>query len=161
MPPSPDIEELKAKLGVSLSDNPLLIRALTHGSVNETGGRLKSNQKLAFLGDAVIGLAIREYIFREGPNESLERLSTQKDGEVKNRRLAQLARTISLGGHLILGKGAEKERDQDSVLATAFEAVLGAIFFEKGFGAASDCTLRILRRAIPAQVEATKAMASV
>lgn len=149
MPPPCSVEALKARLGVSLSDGPLLEQALTHGSINETGGRIESNRKLAFLGDAVIGLAIRDRIYRDGPDASLDKLSRDKDQEVRNKRLAELARAVALRDCIIAGKGAEKEKDQDSVLATALEAVIGAIFFEKGFGPAAECVLRIAKRRPP------------
>ncbi|MBI2076948.1 MAG: hypothetical protein HYT80_01060 [Euryarchaeota archaeon] len=139
---------MKARLGVSLSDALLLQRALTHGSVNQTGRPVvKTNRELAFLGDAVIELAIRDRVFKDRPDASLEKLSITSDKEVRNTRLAELARTISLEDYVEFGKGQGNAKDKDSVLATALEAVFGAIFFEKGFSAAADCVLRILRPA--------------
>lgn len=150
-----DVKELEAKLGVEFSEKGILERALTHGSINQTGGSTEPNKKLAFLGDAVIELVIREHVFKTGQDSTLGKLSMDADEEVRNQRLAERARGISLGRFLRLGPGAERERDQDSVLATALEAVFGAVFKEHGYEAASTLATRVLLPAaeIPASTK--------
>lgn len=143
---APDIDGLRRKLGISASDAPLLEEALTHGSVNQTGGPpVKSNVTLAFLGDAVIELAIRDRNFRDREGASLGDLSMGADDEVRNKRLAEFARVIDLGDYIDLGKGAESERNGDKVLASALEAVMGAVFLGKGFEAAARCAMNVLK----------------
>lgn len=143
---SQDLDALRARLGISASDAPRLEEALTHGSVNQTGGPPRSsNVKLAFLGDAVIELAIRDRMFRDRGGASLGELSMGADDEVRNRRLAEFARAIHLGGYIDLGKGAQNVRDQDRLLATALEAVVGAVFLGKDFQAAARCAMAVLK----------------
>lgn len=145
---SADFATLQGHLGVTIPFTPYLERALTHGSVNQIAGTAReSNRSLAFLGDAVIELAIRHRDFTEGKGAKVGALSIQADEAVRNRKLAERARAISLGDYIELGKGAERERNEDSVLATALEAVLGAVSIEKGFKEATDCALRLLPRA--------------
>jgi ribonuclease III len=140
-----DLEELRARLGIAMTDAPRLEEALVHGSVNQTGGpAVPTNARLAFLGDAVIELAIRHDRFNTDGAASIGELSIKADEAVRNRRLAEIARSVSLGRYIDLGKGARAESDRESVLATAFEAVIGAIFVEKGFPTASCCALRII-----------------
>lgn len=140
-----DLSALRSRLGIVPEDAPRLGEALTHGSVNQTGGRAATNARLAFLGDAVIELAIRDSRSRADANASLGALSIRADEDVRNRRLAASARTIDLGDYIEFGKGAMGERDTESVLATALEAVIGAIFVERGFVPAAACALRVIK----------------
>lgn len=106
-----DIDGLRAKLGIIASDAPRLEEALTHGSVNQTGGPpVKSNVTLAFVGDAVIELAVRDRMLNDRQDALLGELSTKSDEDVRNERLAERARTIQLGDYIDLGKGAQTER---------------------------------------------------
>ncbi|MFH0993705.1 MAG: ribonuclease III [bacterium] len=124
--------ELEAYFGLSFKDETLLERALTHSSyANEQ--HTKSNQRLEFLGDAVIDLAVGKYLFDKMPDD--EGVLTKKRAqEVCEASLAEFARSFHLGDYLRLGKGEEKNqgRERPAVLADAFEAFLGAIFLDKG-----------------------------
>ncbi len=124
--------ELEAYFGLSFKDESLLERALTHSSfANEQ--HTKSNQRLEFLGDAVIDLAVGKYLFDKLPDD--EGVLTKKRAqEVCEASLAEFARSFHLGDYLQLGKGEEKNqgRERSAVLADAFEAFLGAIFLDKG-----------------------------
>lgn len=142
---APELEALRTKLGITPADAPRLAEALTHGSVKQEGRRAVTNDRLAFLGDAVIELAIRADHVAAHPNASLGELSMKADEWAPDQHLATAARSIGLGAYLQLGKGAESERDTDSVLATALEAVIGAIFDAEGFTAAAACALRVIK----------------
>ena len=141
---SPDMEGLQARLGLQLSPD-ILAMALTHASVNqEPGKRMPTNVRLAFLGDAVIELAVRDKLYEDKAQARIGALSMEADKVVRNQRLAECARSIQLQGYLDLGKGAETERERESILATALEALVGAVFHEKGFEQAARTTLAIL-----------------
>lgn len=133
MPPSP-YDDLEAKLGYSFRDSDLLRAALVHTTyLNEhpTPG-LERITRLAFLGDAVVELAVRSAFMLEMKNQPRGVLSVASDKVVTNEALADLARRIDLGRWLALGKGEKQSGGQDKtrVLAEAFEAVAGAIYLD-------------------------------
>jgi len=126
--------------------NPDLLRmALTHPSVAHEQGRLvQHNQRLEFLGDAVLGLVLARELYEKFPDADEGLLTKSRAKLVNCRALAERARAISLGAHLILGHGEETHggRKRQSALADAFEALLGAIFLDGGFDAACAFVLR-------------------
>ncbi len=135
MPPA---EVFFPPLGLSLPAE-LLQEALTHAShANETG--LPSNERLEFLGDAVLSLAVTEILFHRFPEREEGELTKVRAVVVSRPVLAEVARRLGLGPHLLLGKGAEEmgARERPSVLASALEALLGAVFLSHGYGAARD-----------------------
>lgn len=127
------LKALEAKYGLQFANFDLLVRAMTHSSyANETG--TKSNERLEFIGDAVLDLAVGRFLFDHLPND--EGVLTKKRAqEVCESSLHQYAKSMRLGEYLLLGKGEEKSggREKPAVLADAFEAFLGAIFLDKGF----------------------------
>jgi len=127
-----NLAELQAFFGLSFKDVSLLEQALTHSSYAYENGK-PSNQRLEFVGDAVIGLAVGRYLYDHMQDD--EGVLTKKRAqEVCESSLAGFARSFNLGDYLYLGRGEEKNlgRDRQAVLADAFEAFLGAIFLDKG-----------------------------
>ncbi len=134
------MEGLQRSLGYTFKDRDLLITALTHRSfLPETGRPLPDNERLEFLGDAVLELAISDLLFRRfGDTYKEGDLTKMRAYLVSETRLVFLARTIGLGRYLFMGRGEEKcgGRTRPSILADAFEATVGAIYIDGGFRSA-------------------------
>jgi len=128
-------EALEETLGVHFRDAGILKLALTHRSyIYETpGAGLSSNERLEFLGDAILNCICADYLYRSFPELSEGDLSDVRAVLVRGETLAQFAREIDLGPHLILGKGEAKSGLSQRVLAATFEAILGAIYLDQGF----------------------------
>jgi ribonuclease-3 len=123
--------------------NRLIYRtALTHRSVlhdhHGDADRPESNQRLEFLGDAVLDLLISEHLFKQFPGSDEGHLSSNRAKIVNRKSLAAFARELQLGEHLIIGESADKQkiRDSESALADAFEALVGAIYLDQGLAGA-------------------------
>lgn len=140
----PALEELLDALDVEFDDPALLARALTHRSYAFEEGGLPTNERLEFLGDAVIALVVTDEIFHSHPDEAEGRLAKLRAAAVKTATLADIARGLELGRHVRLGRGeaASGGGDKDSILADTFEAVVGAYYLDQDFTAAE----RLLRR---------------
>jgi ribonuclease III len=131
--------EFQARLGFRFRDEGLLRLALTHPSVaHETGTPSPHNQRLEFLGDAVLQLVLTRELYERFPAFDEGPLTKARAKLVNRRTLAEHARVLGLGAHLILSRGEEINggRERGSTLADAFEALLGAIFLDGGFEAA-------------------------
>jgi ribonuclease-3 len=142
---------LQTRLGRSFHDERLLRLALTHPSLaHESGEPTPHNQRLEFLGDAVLQLVLTEKLYAHFPAFDEGQLSKSRAKLVNGETLAGLGRTLGLGRYLILSRGEEGNggRDRSSTLADAFEAVLGAIFLDAGWGAVRDFILREFEPAI-------------
>ena len=127
---------LVERIDYRFSDPVLLREALTHKSFsNEQAQPLADNERLEFLGDAVLGLAVGHFLFRHFFRISEGELSRIRAEVVNEPSLAAAARTLGIGECLLLGKGEERSggRDKDSLIADGFEALLGAIFCDGGF----------------------------
>jgi ribonuclease-3 len=125
-------------------DENLLRLALTHPSVaHESGVAMAHNQRLEFLGDAVLSLVLTQKLYEQFPALDEGPLTKARAKLVNRQSLAGRARSLGLGAHLILSRGEEMSggRDRDSALADAYEAILGAIFLDGGFDAARDFIL--------------------
>jgi ribonuclease-3 len=134
---------------VRFADAALLERALVHSSyVNENPqAGLESNERLEFLGDAVLGLAVADDLFTTHPEMDEGKLTELRTHLVRRDTLAKAARRLRLGGELRLGRGEESGggRNRPTNLSHAYEAVVGAIFLDSGFEAARAFVLRSLR----------------
>jgi ribonuclease III len=134
------VKVLEERLGVAFSTREFAATALVHKSYcNEKKHEtVKDNERLEFLGDAVVDLLVGEALMERHPLASEGELSKLRASLVNEEGLANVARKIALGELLLLGKGEENTngRDKSSVLADAFEAVLGALFLENGIAAA-------------------------
>jgi ribonuclease-3 len=132
--------ELAAALGIDI-DPDLLRRALTHRSYAYEHGGLPHNERLEFLGDAVLGIVVTEALYRGHPDLSEGKLAKLRASVVNMRALAGIARGIGsdgLGGYVLLGRGEEGTggRDKASILADTLEALFGAIYLEVGLAGA-------------------------
>lgn len=116
--------------------NPLLLqRALTHRSyLNEHPQELEDNERLEFLGDAVLGFLVGELLYRRYPKMSEGQLTSVRSELVRERQLAELAQDLSIGDQMRLGKGTVQDggRQNSSLLSDTFEAVIGAYFLDSG-----------------------------
>ncbi|MCS6913905.1 MAG: ribonuclease III [Myxococcales bacterium] len=128
--------KLVAQLGYQFRDEGLLRTALTHRShVNENPGAGPHNERLEFIGDAVLGLAVAHLLMEFCPERSEGELSQLRSRLVSEPALAALARRLDLGQWLFLGRGEENNggRYKPSLLADAYEAIMGAVYFDGGF----------------------------
>jgi ribonuclease-3 len=139
-------------LGYSFRDPALLQSALIHTSyVNERPGReLESNERLEFLGDAVLGVVVAHRLYELRPESAEGELTVLRAWLVRQSTLARWARQMALGGHLMLGRGESRGggRDRPALLSRGFEAVLGAIYLDGGLEAASTVLLPFIDQEI-------------
>ena len=133
------MELLESVLGHTFRDRTLLTQALTHASLGyERQHTLPDNQRLEFLGDAVLQLLLSELLYKRYRNADEGMLTKVRAQFVSTKALAQVARRLNLGGFLLMGRGEESHggRERDSSLADALEAIIGAIFLDGGLEAA-------------------------
>ncbi len=147
-----DRAALVEALGIELPDE-LLTMALTHRSYSYENGGLPTNERLEFLGDAVLGLTVTEELYHRHPDRSEGDLAKLRASIVNTQALADVGRTLSddgLGAHLLLGKGEENSggADKSSILADGVESLLGAIYLEHGLAGAREVILRLFRSLI-------------
>ncbi|GAA3924838.1 ribonuclease III [Microbacterium soli] len=137
-------EALIEKLGVGI-DAELLERALTHRSYAYEHGGIPHNERLEFLGDSVLGIAVTVMLFTTLPDLDEGELAKRRASVVSTVALAEVARGIGLGDHVRLGRGEEQTggRDKDSILADTMEAVFGATYLSAGPDAAEALVLRL------------------
>jgi ribonuclease-3 len=138
------LEELQARLGYRFRDVELLRLALTHPSIaHEQGPPVQTNQRLEFLGDAVLQLALTHELYSKFPDYGEGPLTKGRAKLVNRRSLAERARHLGLGTHLLMSKGEELSggRERPSALADTFESLLGAIFLDAGFEEAREFIL--------------------
>jgi ribonuclease-3 len=134
-------------MGVDLPDELLTI-ALTHRSFSYENGGLPTNERLEFLGDAVLGLVVTEELYHRHPDRTEGDLAKLRASVVNTHALADVGRHLSeggLGAHLLLGKGEEHSggADKSSILADGVESLLGAIYVEHGITVAREVILRL------------------
>ncbi len=138
---------LERKLGIKLHDGDLLLQALTHTSyAHEYADEgAADNERLEFLGDAVLELVAAEVLYRRNPEAGEGSLTLDRAAVVSTGALAAAARRIDLGKYLRVGRGVEKTggRDLDSLLANSLEAVIGAIYLDLGFDATAGVFERL------------------
>lgn len=143
-----DLATLQKILGVSFNDLSLLEQALVHGSyINENPGVARtSNERLEFLGDAVLDLIVAEKLYQDFPQFSEGEMTKLRSALVRRDALFHMARTIELGDYLYMGKGevASGGRYKPANLAGALEAVIAAIYLDQGLAATASFVLRLL-----------------
>jgi ribonuclease-3 len=153
---SSGLEDLQKRLGHTFADQDLLRLALTHASFgHEKRQRVPDNQRLEFLGDAVLQLAVTTELFRRFPEMPEGRLTVLRARLVNRQHLQSLAQELNLGDHLILGRGEvnSQGRERPSILADAMEALLGALYAEVGWEPARLIILRLLEPSLAAIVD--------
>ena len=153
-----DLAVLQKKLGVTFHDVRLLHTALIHTSyANEAPGRVMHNERLEFLGDAVLELASSTYLYTHFPSLPEGELTKTRASIVCSAALAKIAARLGLGEYLLLGHGEEMSggRARTTNLEDAFEAVLGAIYLDQGWETARDYALRQLKGSFLDEFEVT------
>lgn len=132
---------LKANFDYTFDDSSLLVRALTHRSAEGN-----NNERLEFLGDAVLDFVVSDMVYRRYPDATEGELSRLRASLVRDSTLAAVATSIGLGDHLILGPGELKSGGfrRSSILADALEAIFGAIYLDRGFGVADRVIRHLL-----------------
>ncbi|WKD57427.1 Ribonuclease 3 [Corynebacterium capitovis DSM 44611] len=146
-----DHAPLLARLGAPV-DPELLRLALTHRSFANEHDHLPNNERLEFVGDAVLGLSVANELFDRHPSRPESDLSPMRSRVVSRYALADVAREIGLGDHILLGKGEEVTggRAKESILADTTEALLGAIYRQNGF----EVTRAVILRLFAAKIDA-------
>lgn len=145
-----DLATLEGVLGIAFRDLSLLQQSLVHSSyLNENpDSSLPSNERMEFLGDAVLGLVVAEKVYTEFPDLSEGELTRLRSALVRRETLTRLAASLGLGNYLLLGRGEEGSggRRRPRNLACALEALLGAILLDRGFDVAREFILRLIER---------------
>jgi ribonuclease-3 len=143
-PSMADRGALEVALGVTV-DPALFERALTHRSFAYENGGLPTNERLEFLGDSVLGLIVTDTLFRGHPDLPEGQLAKLRAAVVNMRALAGVARQLDLGAYIRLGRGEEGTggRDKASILADTLEAVIGAVYLDRGLKAADALVHRL------------------
>lgn len=148
------MKQLQQKIGYEFKDTHLLKNALTHSSyANETHNPEMSNERLEFLGDAVLSIIVSDYLFdqfRHIPEGELTRL---RAASVCERSLCEFAKKLGLGHHLFLSRGEQNTggRQRPSILADAFEALIAALYLDGGIEVARRFVLSFVKESIDGQ----------
>jgi len=142
-----DITKLEERLGYNFKDKQLIIEALTHKSYKKP----YNNERLEFLGDAVLDLIVGEYLFKKFPDSDEGTLSKIRASIVNENGFASLAKEIGLGEFLYLSTAEEnnKGRYKTSLLSNAFEAIMGALYLEAGLEKARDIVISLIEKKYP------------
>ncbi|MBE6958522.1 MAG: ribonuclease III [Ruminococcaceae bacterium] len=150
------MNELEKAIGYSFKDITLLQNALCHSSyANERWhDSLKSNERLEFLGDSVLGMVVADHLYRTFPNRPEGELTRMRADMVCEKSLAVVANQLELGKHLMLGRGEELSggRGRDSILADAVESVIAACYLDGGM----DAGVQFIKKFILVNVPVTK-----
>ncbi len=143
-----ETEQLQKNLGYTFKNPLLLENALTHSSyANEKGGDYKSNERLEFLGDSILGFLSANYFYKHFTGSEGE-MTKHRSARVCEGALSVFAKELQIGEALLLGKGEIRMggREKPSILADAFEAVLAAVYLDGGLGEANKIVLRFIPR---------------
>lgn len=136
-----DLLKLENSIGLHFKDKDLLLLAFVHKSyVNENEAQAHTNERLEFLGDAVLELVVTEYLFKNYPEKTEGELTNWRSALVKGKNLAKVARHLGLGEYLMLSRGEDLSggRDKDYLLANTTEAFIGAIYLDQGYEKAKE-----------------------
>ena len=140
-----DFEALETRLAYPFKNKSLIVEALSHSSyVNEQNRpELRDNERMEFLGDAVLNLAVGHLLMERFPDLDEGHLSRFRANLVNESQVARLARSLNLGAHLLLGKGEERfgGREKQSILADAAEALIAAVYLDAGY----DTAFRVIQ----------------
>jgi len=140
------LEAFRQRLGRDFLDRELLARATAHRSWCAERPGQPSNERLEFLGDAVLGLVVTDFLFRTYPDMPEGQLAQVRASVVNAEALAEIAEEIDVGSVLRLGKGEDASggREKPSILSDAMEAVIGAVYIDGGWEASAELVLRLL-----------------
>ncbi len=142
-----DIKKLEDQLDYSFKDQKLIIEALTHKSYKQP----YNNERLEFLGDAVLDLIVGQYLFERFPAHDEGKLSKMRASLVNEEGFTRLAQHIDLGEQLFLSNAEENNggRSKPSLLSNAFEAIIGALYLEAGLNKTRDVSIKLLEEVHP------------
>lgn len=136
----PDFNEFENTIGIVFSDKKLLKQAFVHRSyINENGNTgLYHNERLEFLGDAVLELSVTDYLYKKYPNETEGAMTSYRAALVNAVTVASIAEKLNMNKYLLLSKGEAKDTGKARmyILANTFEAVIGAIYLDQGYESA-------------------------
>jgi len=141
------IQELESIIGYQFEKPELLHQALTHSSfANEKHKKQSDNERLEFLGDAVLELVSSEFLFKNHPEMNEGQMTKLRASLVCEQSLAACARQLELGSYLLLGNGEDLTggRERDSILSDAWEALIGAMYLDGGFTNAKEFILKFV-----------------
>lgn len=130
-----DFDKLQKKIGTNFKDEQLLITAFVHRSyLNENSDYKEHNERLEFLGDAVLELVVTDYLYKNYPNPEGD-LTAWRSALVKTETISDVSKKLGFEGYLFLSRGESKStgRARQLILANCFEAVIGAIYIDKGY----------------------------
>ncbi len=143
-----DFTEFEKIIGVDFKDKNLLIRSLTHRSfLNEhKSNKAGHNERLEFLGDAVLELVVTHYLYEKYPNKTEGDMTSIRSALVNAQTCAEVAKEINLNEFLLLSKGEAKDtgRARQYILANALEAVIGAMYLDRGYDTAKDFIFKFM-----------------
>jgi ribonuclease-3 len=148
------LDDLQERLGWTFHNQALLVEALTHSTyANENASAGPANERLEFLGDAVIGLLSADLLYAKLGNAPEGELTRRRARVVRQESLAGMANDLRVAEHLRLGSGPRRARTQPSMLADAYEALAGAVFLDGGYEAVVNCFAPAVRAAIDQATE--------
>ncbi len=141
------LDKLQKCLGYRFKDKALILEALTHKSYKKG----KNNERLEFLGDAVLDLVVGEYLYHKFPNTDEGKLSKMRASLVNEEGFKKLSLKLNLGKYLLLSPAEEHNngREKPSLLSNAFEALMGAIYLENGIEKVKEITYKLLEEVYP------------
>ena len=142
-----ELHKLEERLGYTFRGKALILEALTHKSCKKP----YNNERLEFLGDAVLDLIVGEYLFKKFPNVNEGDLSKLRASLVNEKGFQKLANSIGLGNYIYISAAEENNdgRSKSSICSNAFEALIGAIYLESGLEKAQEIALKLLEEAYP------------
>jgi ribonuclease-3 len=134
------------RIGWDVRERALLLQALSHRSWCAENPGTSSNERLEFLGDSVLGLVVTDFLFRTYPEMPEGELAKVRASVVNSASLAEVATELSIGDALLLGKGEGQSggREKPSILADATEALIGAVYIDRGWAAAEEMVMALL-----------------
>lgn len=143
-----EYRNLEKKIGIKLKDKDIVCVAFTHKSyINEHKKEgLEHNERIEFLGDAVLELAVTRHLFEKYPNQTEGDMTSFRSALVKGKHLAEIARELELGKYLLLSNGEEKSggREKSYILANTLESLIGAIYIMHGYDTAEKFTKKFV-----------------
>ncbi|MEF8822728.1 MAG: ribonuclease III [Desulfohalobiaceae bacterium] len=151
------LEEIQERIGYQFRDKDLLQTALIHSSyANEYNNTLQHNERLEFLGDAVLELIISEALYTKYPQTREGDLTRMRARLVSEPALADMSRRLGLQDHFYLGRGEEIQggRERDAILCDTLESILGAVFLDSGFERVKQVILRLFGDMWPSHIRA-------
>jgi len=151
-----NMNDLETNLGISFKDKSLLTLAFVHKSyINEHPSERHYNERIEFLGDAVLELSVTQFLYKEYPDQPEGQLTNWRSALVKGKNLARVSKELNLGQYLLLSRGEELSggREKEYILANTLEALIGAIYLDKGFQVADEFILKNIAQLLDEIIE--------